>query len=150
MKILFVCTGNTCRSCMAEAIFNKVSNIEGIKATSAGISIVPNSKVSKNAAALIKEHFHLDISERKAVQLTKKMLRESDLILTMTAYMKEIICEAFPEYQNKVCTLNGYVGLEEDVLDPFGEDIITYKATFDILNKVAELLVDKLKEDSSE
>lgn len=145
MKILFVCTGNTCRSCMAEAIFNKLSDIEGIEACSAGISIMPGSKTSKNTAILIKENFDLDISQRKAVQLTEESLRKSDLILTMTVYMKELICEAFPQYQNKIYTLNGYVGLEDDVIDPYGGDMRTYKATFDMLNKSVELLLHKLK-----
>ncbi|QGU94130.1 low molecular weight protein arginine phosphatase [Clostridium bovifaecis] len=145
MKILFVCTGNTCRSCMAEAIFNKLSDIEGVEAYSAGISIMPRSKTSKNAAILIKENFNLDISEREAVQLTEEDLRKSDLILTMTTYMKELICEAFPQYQNKIYTLNGYVDLENDVMDPYGGDMKTYKTTFDMLNKGVELLLHKLK-----
>ena len=44
MNILFVCTGNTCRSCMAEAIFNSICDIDGVRAYSAGISIIPGSK----------------------------------------------------------------------------------------------------------
>ncbi|MFU0824873.1 low molecular weight protein arginine phosphatase [Clostridium sp.] len=145
MKILFVCTGNTCRSCMAEAIFNNICDIEDIEAYSAGISIVPGSKTSKNTAILVKKNLGVDISKRNAVQLTEELLRESDLILTMTYYMKEIISEAFPEYQNKVYSLNEYIGLKDDILDPYGGDMKTYNTTFDVLSKSVELLLHKLK-----
>lgn len=148
MKILFVCTGNTCRSCMAEVIFNEMSDLKEAKAYSAGIAIVSGSKTSINAANLIRDNFTLDISNRFAQQLSPKNLEESDIVLTMTKYMEELVKEAFPKQKHKIFALNSFVGIENDVTDPFGGNIEMYQNTFDSLKKSIKLLINKLKEDS--
>ena len=148
MKVLFVCTGNTCRSCMAEAIFNKLSTLEEVEAFSSGISVVPGSKTSKHTASLISSNFDFDISERNAVQLTEEMIKSSDLILTMTGYMRDLLKNHFDSKKEKIYTINEFVGLQEDIMDPYGGDIHTYEATFHMLRKCIELLLVKLKEDS--
>ena len=148
MNILFVCTGNTCRSCMAEVIFNEISDIKEVTAYSAGISVVPGSKTSCNTADLIKTNFNLDISNRVAKQLVPNDLEKNDLILTMTKYMEELLKNAFPEQSQKIYSLNSLVGIEYDISDPFGGNIQVYQNTFHSLKKSIELLINKLKEDS--
>jgi len=147
MKVLFVCTGNTCRSCMAEAMFNKLSTFEEVEAFSAGISVVHGSRTSKHTANLISSNFDLDISERSSVQLTEDMIEDSDLILTMTGYMRDLLKNHFNSEKEKIYTINEFVELQGDIMDPYGGDINIYEATFNMLRKSIELLLVKLKED---
>lgn len=148
MKILFVCTGNTCRSCMAEVIFNELSDEENTKAYSAGISVIPGTQTSKNATQLIKKNFKLDISGRLAYQLIPDDIVKSDLILTMTGNIEKVLKGIFSDQKQKIYSLNSYINIDEDVADPFGGDIQIYERTFYSLKKSIELLINKLKEDS--
>lgn len=149
MKVLFVCTGNTCRSCMAEAILNSVKEEDSVMASSAGIAIFPNSKTSLNSALVVKKNLNLDISKRYAVQLTKELLVENDLILTMTCDIRELLVKEVPKSINKIYSLNEYVGIKGDVLDPYGDTVIVYEKTFEQLKNSILLLLNKLKEDKS-
>ena len=77
MKVLFVCTANTCRSPMAEEIFNKLINSSDIVAQSAGITIVPGSFVTEKSAELIKEELNVDVKDKQAIQLNDSIIKES-------------------------------------------------------------------------
>ena len=147
MKVLFVCTGNTCRSCMAESIFNYLCNNEHIISSSAGLAAQEHSKTSKNALTILKDNVSVDINEREAVQVTEEMLKEADLILTMTSFMKKMIGSTFPIFSNKVFTLKEYVGLSGDISDPYGGDLDIYAETFNELKDCISLLIKKLIED---
>ena len=146
MKILFICTGNTCRSCMAEAIFNQVCNIDGLESFSAGVSIFPGSYISKNASKLLMDRLGCDISKRSAVQLEKKLVREADLILAMSNSVKQYAISNFGVPQNTTYTLNEYVEVIGEVSDPYGGDLSTYKKTYEQIENLINLLISKLKE----
>lgn len=149
MNILFVCTGNTCRSCMAEAIFNYINKIDNVKAISAGVATTFDSIASRNAATVLENNIGVDISTRSAVQLNGEHVKKSDLILTMTYSIKNYLIGLFPDAKNKIYSLNEYVGVKGDVIDPYGGDIDVYSETFESLRNSLELLLEKLKEDTS-
>lgn len=149
MNILFVCAGNTCRSCMAEAIFNHYNSISDIKAYSAGVSTLQGSKTSQNSAVVVEANTGINIANREAVQLTQEQVHNSDLILAMTYSIKNYLVGLFPNFKNKIYVLNEYVGEDGEVSDPYGGDIAVYNNTFTSLKKYIDLLLLKLKEDTS-
>ncbi|PJI09142.1 MULTISPECIES: low molecular weight protein arginine phosphatase [Clostridium] len=149
MKILFVCTGNTCRSCMAEAIFNSMCNIQGIEAFSAGTSVIPGSKTSLNSALVVKERLNKDISNRQAVQLTPFLVDDCDLVLTMTSLLSDMLRDYMEKNANKIYSLSEYTEVRGDITDPYGRDIEVYRQTYEDIEKRLKVFIKKLNEDRS-
>ena len=130
-KILFVCTGNTCRSPMAEGIFNKLASEKGWQASakSAGL-FVTEGTVSTNSLAVCREN-GIDISFHIPSAITSELINEADLILTMTTSHKA----AFGG-MDKVFTVSEYFADGGDVTDPYGGNIEIYRKTFCQLEKL--------------
>ena len=131
MNILLICTGNTCRSAMAEGILNKIISNNGANdkftVLSAGISVFSPTKASDNAILTLKD-MGIDISSHISTQLTEEMIHDADIILTMTASHKQIIKNVCDEITDKIYTLMGYAyGTDKDISDPYGMDLETYK-----------------------
>ena len=143
MNILFVCTVNTCRSVMAEAIFNKIESENLIIAKSAGISIIKGSVVTENAAMEILN----DIRGREAISINEDKLRDSDLVLTMTNYSREFIKENFPKYKEKIFSICEYAGVSGEILDPYGSSISVYEKIYRKLKGLMPIVLDKIKEE---
>lgn len=142
MNILFVCTGNTCRSPMAAAVLNKIAveNALDVYIESAGLMAEEGAGASKNAVEAMRE-MDIDLSGHRARQLTSDLIVQSDVILTMTEGHKRIIEEIAPK---KVYTLLEYSGGAGDVSDPYGGDLEEYRETarqiYDALTDIAEKL----------
>jgi protein-tyrosine phosphatase len=110
--ILFVCTGNTCRSsmaqCLAKGLINEKGISKNVRVLSAGTSIIPNSRAPEQAIQVM-EKKGLDLKNHVAKQLTPEMIEEADLILTMTRSNKQFVLSMVPKAQDKVFTLKEYV-----------------------------------------
>ncbi|SHE58519.1 protein-tyrosine phosphatase [Caldanaerobius fijiensis DSM 17918] len=146
--VLFVCTGNTCRSSMAEYIFrdmlNKRGDVKGIKVLSAGISAFPGAMASPEAIEVMKE-LGIDMSPHRSRALTREMIEKSDLILTMTSEHKRQILSIVPQAENKVFTLKEFAQMEEkDILDPFGKTIDVYRNSAQEIKEALEKSIDKI------
>jgi len=135
MDILFVCTGNTCRSPMAEALFLEHHKDLEIQVTSRGIMVITPSTASKNAIAAMKSK-NIDLTNHISKQLSFSDLKKADLVLTMTSAHKSTILRNYPEFSDKVFTLAEYVNDSEDILDPFGGDLTVYMECADKLEKM--------------
>ncbi|MFJ8234747.1 low molecular weight protein arginine phosphatase [Ureibacillus sp. NPDC094379] len=143
MNIYFVCTGNTCRSPMAEAIL-KHKNLEHINVRSAGIYALEGGEISVNAkATLEKEGIKF---QHISKQISIEDIEWADLILTMTSAHKNLILQYFVQANGKTFTLKEYVApySSKDVSDPFGGDIYTYQYTYQELTRLIDELVHKL------
>ena len=130
MNILFVCTGNTCRSPMAEvlgrAAFAKINCAENMVIHSAGTAAFDGFGASEHAVAVMTEK-GLDLSAHVSRRVTLEMVKQATIILTMTEGHKRRLLALYPGYADKVSTLHAYAKTGQgDVADPYGQDIQVY------------------------
>ncbi len=148
MNILFVCTGNTCRSPMAAALLKDMlreKGIQNIKVESAGIATYPNEKANPLAQQIMEEQ-GVQVADHRSRQVQVDMLKQSDLILTMTEGHKNAVLSGEPSAWNKIFTLNEYAGFnEKDIPDPYGLSKQEYQIAAQEINKALEKIIDKLK-----
>lgn len=146
-KIMFVCTGNTCRSPMAQAVARDIFKKRNmnIEVESRGIAVYFPAPASEESMAAVKQ-YGLSLSEHIATGITQQDIDQYDLILTMTSQHKAYVKKISPiNVESKVFTLKEYVKEDSlDITDPYGGSLCVYKSCLEELyiyiNRLADLL----------
>ncbi|MCU0858603.1 MAG: low molecular weight protein arginine phosphatase [Pontiellaceae bacterium] len=132
-KLIFVCTGNTCRSPMAEGLLKHLLGPEcGWEISSAGVCAADGWPPSGYAVEVLREK-GIDISKQRSRTLTPQMIEEADLLITMTQGHRQAVLAAVPQSDGKVFLLKsfGVAQCATDIYDPVGEALDVYRRVRD-------------------
>lgn len=147
-RILLVCTGNTCRSPLAEALLRKKlveRGVEGVEVGSAGTGAWDGAPASEGAYLVALEH-GLDLSAHRARLLTRELVSTADLVLTMARHHRARVEQLGSSIQAHLLgEFAGRTGGEAEVRDPFGGDLEGYRETFVELDTMLDGVVERLE-----
>lgn len=136
-KILFVCTGNTCRSPMAEVIFNTLCKENDLPfiAKSAGVCTITGLPMSENSFDSLKE-IGIEASEFTSTSIDELNLEDFDLFAVMSENHKKVLVDLFSVDEQKIRVLS--------VADPYGGSLGVYRLCRDEIAKVVKKIIDDL------
>ena len=147
MNIMFVCTGNTCRSAMAQGLLEKRLKELGRKdiVRSCGIYAYDGDPATDESIEAIEE-YGVDLKKHKATNIGKSEIKKMDLILCATNEHKKEVLKRYKELSEKTYTMKEYAGYKDslDLADPWGYTMHTYRKCAQeiavIIEKILEMI----------
>ena len=150
MKVMFICTGNTCRSAMAEAYAKKIVHEQNLKLQfySAGTYASTGEHASFNSIEVMKEH-DVDLSMHTATNIIDSDINNMDLILCATNSHKIFLTHYYPDLASKIYTIKEYADKcstpsDADIKDPWGYDLNAYRICAAEIIVCVDIIINKI------
>ena len=153
MKIMFICTGNICRSAMAEKMLKKKLEDKqktDIEVYSCGVHAQNGDIPTYEAKEVMKDEYEIDMRGHRATNILNSNVKEMDLVLCASVSHKVAVLDIYPELEGKVFTMKEYVLYDREyhdkvnIKDPWGYDIETYRSCVAEIEECLNLLLEKI------